>query len=189
MADQSGVTDLLRRFAAGDQSALDQVVPLVYRELHRLAQAYLKREKAPQTLEATALVHEAYLKMAGSSQPEYQNRTHFYGIAARVMRQVLVDHARTRLAAKRGASAVNVPLDDALAISVQRPRLMIALDDALEALGNVDPDKLRLVELRYFAGLSAEEAAELAGQPVEQVRSELRTARAWLRRQMTNAEE
>jgi RNA polymerase sigma factor (TIGR02999 family) len=188
MPAEPGVTELLRRLAGGDRNALDRLIPLVYAELHRMAASYLKRENPDHTLQATALVHEAYLKLAGGSQPDFQSRAHFYGIASRIMRQILVDHARTRMAAKRGGG-LRVPLEEAAASFQERPGLMMALDDALEELGRRDPDKLRLVELRFFAGLSAEESADMLGLPLESVRYQLRMAQAWLRREMASGPE
>jgi RNA polymerase sigma factor (TIGR02999 family) len=189
MPAEPGVTELLRRLAGGDRNALDRLIPLVYAELHRMAASYLKRENPDHTLQATALVHEAYLKLAGTNQPDFQSRAHFYGIASRIMRQILVDHARSRMAAKRRGGGVRVPLEDAAASFQARPGLMVALDDALEELGRRDPDKLRLVELRFFAGLSAEESAVMLGLPLESVRYQLRMAQAWLRREMASGRE
>jgi RNA polymerase sigma factor (TIGR02999 family) len=186
MPAEQGVTELLRQLSGGDRGALDRLVPLVYAELHRMAASYLKRENPNHTLQATALVHEAYLKLAATNQPDFESRAHFYGIASRIMRQILVDHARTRMAAKRGGGGLKVPMEDAVAGFHERPGLMVALDDALEALGRFDPDKLRLVELRFFGGLSAEESAEMLGLPLESVRYQLRMAQAWLRREMAS---
>jgi RNA polymerase sigma factor (TIGR02999 family) len=180
------VTKLLRELADGDRSALDRLVPLVYAKLHGMAASYLKRENPQHTLQATALVHEAYLKLAGSSQPDCQCQAHFYGIASRIMRRILVDHARGQMAARRGGGGVKVPLEDHVTGFHERPRLMVELDDALEALGQRDPDQLRLVELRFFAGLSAEESAAMLGLPLESVRYRLRMAQAWLRREMAS---
>src|ERR1017187_2438351 len=146
MPGDRGVTDLLRELADGDRSVLDRLVPLVYAELRRMAASYLKQENPDHTLQATALVHEAYLKLAAAGQPDCRSRAHFYGIASRTMRQILVDHARTRMAAKRGGGEPKVQLEDAVAGFQERPGLMVALDDALQALGREDPDKLRLVE-------------------------------------------
>jgi RNA polymerase sigma factor (TIGR02999 family) len=184
MPAREGMTKLLRELADGDRSALDRLVPLVYAELHRMAASYLKRENPQHTLQATALVHEAYLKLAGPNQPDCQSRAHFYGIASRIMRHILVDHARTRMAARHGGGGVKVPLEERVAGFNERPQRMVVLDDALEALGHQDPDKLRLVELRFFAGLSAEESAEMLGLPLQSVRYQLRMAQAWLRREM-----
>lgn len=169
----------------GERAMLDRLVPVVYAELRHMAASYLRQENPGHTLQPTALVHEAYLKIVGSKQPDYASRAHFYGVASRAMREILVDHARSRMAVKRGGGACNVPLEDALAMYHDRPQLMVELDSALEALGRHDPDKLRLVELRFFAGLTAEESAELTGLPVTTVRFHLRLAQAWLRRDMS----
>ena len=188
MPPEQEVTDLLRQLAGGDPGALDRLVPLVYAELHRMAASYLRREHPDHTLQATELVHEAYLKLAGANQPDCQSRAHFYGVASRAMREILVDHARTKMAAKRGGG-LKVALEDGVAAFQERPGQMVALDDALEALGRHDPDKLRLVELRFFAGLSAEESADMLGLPLESVRYQLRVAQAWLRREMASGTE
>ena len=189
MPAEQVVTHLLQELADGDKSILEQLVPLVYTELHRMAESYLKRERPDHTLQATALVHEVYLKLAGANRLDPQSRVQFYGIASRIMRQILVDHARTRMAAKRGGREAKVPLADAIADFRERPGLMVALDDALQALGRHDPNKLRLVELRFFAGLSAEESAMMLGLPLEQVRYQLRVAQAWLKRHMASSPE
>jgi len=189
MPTEPVVTQLLRELADGDKSVLEQLVPLVYAELHRMAESYLKREQPGHTLQATALVNEVYLKLAGANQPACRSRAHFFGIASRIMRQILVDHARSRMTAKRGGGEAKAPLADAVADVRARPGLMVALDDALKALGRHDPNKLRLVELRFFAGLSAEESAEMLGLPVEHVRYQLRVAQAWLRREMASSPE
>jgi RNA polymerase sigma factor (TIGR02999 family) len=185
MTEQPRVTDLLRELADGDRGVLDRLVPLVYAELHHMAASYLRREAPGHTLQATALVHEAYLKLAAASQPDCRTRAHFYGIASRVMRQILVDHARKRLAGKRGSGTPAVLLDDAMAMVHDRPATMVALDDALEALGRHAPRQLHLIELRFFAGLSAEESAQLLELPLTSVRYQLRVGQAWLRREMT----
>lgn len=184
MSNQAQVTLLLARIAGGDRDALDRLVPLVYAELHRMAATYLKREAPGHTLQATALVNEVYLRLVGQQQPGYTGRAHFYGIASRIMRQILVDHARARMAAKRGGEVCKVSLDEALDSLDDRPGEMVAMDDALQALERHDPEKLRLVELRFFAGLTAEETAEMLGLPVNSVRTQLRLAQAWLRREM-----
>ncbi len=171
----------------GEGAVLDRLVPAVYAELRHMAASYLRREHPGHTLQPTALVHEAYLRIVGSRQPDYESRAHFYGVASRAMREILVDHARTRMAARRGGGAYKTSLEDAVAMYHDRPRLMVNLDDALEALGRHDPHKLRLVELRFFAGLTAEESAELLGLPVQTVRFRLRLAQAWLRREMSQS--
>ena len=182
-ASQSGsITELLSRVNRGDRSAFDDLVPLVYQELHRIAEAYLRRESLNHTLQPTALIHEAYLRLAGSGT-DYQNRKHFYAIAARVMRQILVDHARARHAAKRGV-AVTVALDSGCGLAPERDRILIALDDALNTLASKDSRRARLVEMRFFAGMTVEEIAECVDAPVHVVRRELRMAQIRLRQEI-----
>jgi RNA polymerase sigma factor (TIGR02999 family) len=178
------ITLILREFAAGDKTALDRLMPLLYVELRRLAGQHLKRERPGHTLQPTALVHEAYARMVGADHPDYRCRAQFLGVAARVMRQVLIDHARIRNAEKRGGGEVPSPLDDAMDRSLERPAAIIALDDAMRALEQSDPCKASLVEMRYFGGLTAEESAELVNLPTTKVREELRIAQAWLRREL-----
>ena len=178
------VTKLLADWKGGDAAALDRLTPLVYRELRRLADSYLRRERADHTLQPTALIHEAYLRLVDQSLPQWQNRAHFYGIAARLMRQILVDHARGRAAAKRGNAEDRLPLDEAAVFSKDRPDSLVALDDALIALAELDERKCRVIELRYFGGLSAEETAEALGISLATVGRELRMAEAWLHREM-----
>ncbi len=179
------ITDLLRRAHLGDGDALNSVIPLVYNELRRLASNYLRREQGPVTMQATALVHEAYLRIAGSPLPAYENRSHFYGIAARVMRQVLVDMARARSAEKRGPGLeVTLPDLDILGASTQNE--FLALNDALDRLAALQPRKAHLIELRFFGGMTAEESAEALALPVHTVRRELRVAQAWLRRELAS---
>jgi RNA polymerase sigma factor (TIGR02999 family) len=184
MGRETSIIALLNQLKDGDKAVLDQIVPLVYAELHRMASNYLRGEYVQNTLQTTALVHEAYLRLAGGAQLDCQSLAHFYGIAARTMRQILVDHARVRNAAKRGAGAVHVPIDDALDNFIETPGATIALDDALKALEKQDPEKARLVELRFFGGLTAEESARLLELPLETVRHRLRLAQAWLRREI-----
>jgi RNA polymerase sigma factor (TIGR02999 family) len=181
--DASSVTQLLHDVRSGDRDAMDRLFPLVYAELRRLADACLRRERPGHTLQRTALVHEAYLRLCGGSQPDYQDRAHFLGIAARIMRQILVDYARRRNAGKRSA-AMQVPLMEASAASVERPASMIDLDDALSDLEKHDERKARLVEMRFFGGLTAEESAEVMSLTVPVVRRELRLAQAWLEREL-----
>ena len=178
------VTELLHSFGSGDQEALKQLIPLVYAELHKLAEAYLRRERPEHTLQPTALVHEAYMRLASQAQPDYRSRTHFYGVAAQVMRQILVDHARSRKAAKRGGGQPHLSLDSALTYAADRANAMVALDDALRALAQEDPRRAQLVETRYFGGLTVEECADLFGMQAQQVYRELRIAQAWLHREM-----
>jgi RNA polymerase sigma-70 factor, ECF subfamily len=174
------VTRLLLAWGAGDQEALNRLVPLVYSELRRLAQSYLHRERANHTLQTTALIHEAYLRLIDAKQVQLENRTHFFAAAARLMRQILVDFARARNYQKRGGGAQQVSLDDALVIGEQRNEDLIALDDALVALAQVDERKCRVVELRFFGGLTEAETAEALKVSPETVRRDLRLAKAWL---------
>ncbi len=184
MPHMSEVTVLLRDLKNGDKEALDRLIPMVYAELHRIASGYLRGERTGHTLQPTALVHEAYLRLIGQHQPDYQNRSHFYCVAAQVMRQILVDHARRCKAAKRGGSDEKVSIDEALGLPVERAGEIIALDEALEALRQQDDRKARLIEMRYFGGLTAEESSEVLDVPVNLVRRELRVAEAWLHREL-----
>jgi RNA polymerase sigma factor (TIGR02999 family) len=177
------IGELLAKWRAGDQEALQALVPLVYKDLRAMAHGYLKRERPGHTLQTTALVHEAYLRLVGRRPFDAENRAHFVGIAARLMRQILVDYARNRGAAKRGADH-RVELDTA----VEMPRMpntdVVALDDALKLLAEVDEQQCRLVELRFFGGLSTEDAAEVLGISRSTAKREWNVAKAWLARQM-----
>lgn len=177
------VTVLLKQLGKGDRSVLDELIPLVYHELHQIALAYLRRESPGHTLQPTSLIHEAYLRLIEQSQPDYVSRAHFYGVAARLMRQILVDHARTRQALKRRGEEANVPLTDTLEFP-GRPMLVVALDEALDRLTAVDERKARIVEMRFFAGMTAEEISECSGMPPYTVRRELRLAQAWLHKEL-----
>jgi len=177
------ITVLLSRLSGGDQDAFDRLIPLVYQELHRIAEGYVRRESPNHTLQPTALIHEAYLRLVDSNNAGYQNRTHFFGVAARVMRQILVDHARARHASKRGAG-LKVAFEPRFDFAPERDRILMALDDALSTLSRDDSGKARLVELRFFGGMTAEEIAEYLHTPIHVVRRELRAAQAWLRREM-----
>lgn len=177
------ITVMLQRLQAGDRDAMHEVIPLVYDELKKLARSHLRRELRAVPLQTTALVHEAFLKLAGSRHPVYENRAHFYGIASRLMRQVLVDTARSRAAEKRSA-AQEVPLQDLPDRGIQPNRSLVAIDDALKRLEQTDPLKGHLIEMRYFGGLTAEESAMALSKPVHTVRRELRLAQAWLRKEM-----
>lgn len=179
------MTELLARWRSGDQNALDALMPLVYAELRQLAQHYLRRERSDHTLQSTALVHEAYLRLAGQSAPQWQNRAHFFGIAAHLMRQILVEHARSRGAAKRGGGATRMTLDDSLAIAQQNEVDVIVLDKALKDLTELDAQQGRIVELRFFGGLTIEDTSEVLGISPATVKREWVTARAWLFRAMT----
>jgi RNA polymerase sigma factor (TIGR02999 family) len=178
------VTELLVRWRQGDRQALDALIPLVYEELRRIAQHFLQRERPGHTLQSTALVHEAYVRMVGQNLPQWQSRAHFFGIAAQLMRQILVDHARTRQAAKRGGDVFKLSLDESSALPEQKDLDLIALDDALKSLSELDPQQSRIVELRYFAGLTIEDTSEVMGISPATVKRDWATARAWLQREM-----
>ena len=175
------VTRLLAEWANGDEQALDKLTPVVYRELRRLAASYLRKERQGHTLQPTALVHEAYIRLVDQKNPTWQSRSHFFGVAARVMRQILVDHARRRQAAKRAGA--NVPLE-AARFQVESTGDLIALDAGLTALENIDARKSRAIELRYFGGFSMEEVAQALSVSVITARRDLRMAEAWLHREM-----
>jgi len=176
------ITHLLALWANGDERALEDLTPLVYKELRRLAASHLRRERKSHTLQPTALVHEAYLRLVDQSNPLWENRSHFYGIAARLMRQVLVEHARRKQAIKRAARTVS--LEQALSFGRERSRDLVALDYALTALEKLDPRKCKAVELRYFGGLSMDEVAQALDVSPVTVRRDLRLAETWLHREM-----
>lgn len=179
------ITHLLFRWREGDRAALEQLMPLVYEELRRLAQHYLSRERREHTLQSTALVHEAYLRLAGPNPPQWQNRAHFFGISARIMRQILVEHARVRAADKRGGGACRLNLDEAMALSQQTDLDVLELDRALSDLATLDEQQSRIVELRFFGGLTIEDTSEVLGISPATVKRDWVTARAWLYRAMT----
>ena len=176
------VSRLLAEWASGNAQALDDLAPLVYRELRQLAASCLRRERRSHTLQPTALVHEAYLRLVHEKRPNLHTRAHFFGVAAHLMRQILVDHARRRHAGKRGAP--NVPLEEALSSYQERSRDLIALDLGLNLLEELDPRKAKAIELRYFGGLSMEEIARSLQVSAVTVRRDLRMAEAWLYREM-----
>jgi RNA polymerase sigma-70 factor, ECF subfamily len=184
MNDEQPITGLLQRFADGDKDALDSLIPLVYSELQRLASLYIRNERPGHTLQPTALVHEAYARLIKQEQPDYRSRAHFLGTAAQIMRQILIDHARMRNAGKRGGGAARFQLHIDHEVPVERPAMLIAIDDALQTLAQRDSVKARLIEMRYFGGLTAEESAEATGMTVLEVRRELRIGQAWLRREL-----
>jgi RNA polymerase sigma factor (TIGR02999 family) len=181
---QNNVTRLLLDWGAGNREALDALTPLIYDELRRLAGRHLRRERADHTLQSTALVHEAYLRLVDQRNVNWQNRAQFFGLAAELIRRILVDHARAKQAAKRGGSAVKLALDEALDAPVARDLELVRLDDALKGLAEVDPQQSRIVELRYFAGLTIEETAEALGISPATVKRDWVVAKAWLKRQM-----
>ncbi len=176
------VTQLLKEWANGSQEALEQLTPLIYGELRQLAAGYLRKERPDHTLQPSALVHEAYLRLIDQRNPGWQSRSHFYGVAARLMRQILVDHARRRHAGKRDGQKVS--LEETVSFAAERTADLVALDDSLTALEKVDFRKCRAVELRYFGGLSMEEIARTLEVSVITVRRDLRMAEAWLRQQI-----
>jgi RNA polymerase sigma-70 factor (ECF subfamily) len=178
------VTRLLREWAKGSESALEALTPLVYAELRRLAESYLRRERPGHTLQPTAVVHEAYLRLVGQTPPNWENRSHFYGIAARIMRQILVDHARRRQAGKR--AGYKVSLDEVVSLHHERSADLVALDAALDELEKIDPRKCRAIELHYFGGLSMEEIAQALDISAVTVRRDMRAAETWLHREMGN---
>jgi RNA polymerase sigma factor (TIGR02999 family) len=179
------ITPLLLRWSEGDESALELLLPVVYQELHRLAQSYLRRERADHTLQPTALIHEAYLRLIKQDFPEWQSRNHFYGVAARLMRQILVEHARAHTAAKRGGGLAEISLDDAWQYSDEKAAELIALDDALQTLAQFDERKVRIVEMRYFGGMSLEETATALNLSIATINNETRLAKAWLHRELS----
>jgi RNA polymerase sigma-70 factor (ECF subfamily) len=182
------VTALLQAWSAGDRTAFDRLVPLVHSELRRLARRYMRRERAGHTLQTTALIHEAYIRLVDAQAVNWQNRAHFFGISARVMRRVLVDFAREHGYRKRGGGNRRVPLDDALLVTDTPDEDLVALDEALNALADVDPRKSRAIELRFFGGLSIEEAALVLEVSAETVKRDCRLAKAWLLRWLTEHE-
>jgi RNA polymerase sigma-70 factor, ECF subfamily len=179
------VTGLLLAWSNGDKEALDKLTPLVYDELHRLANRHLGRERPNHSLQTTALIHEAYLRLVDQRNPRWQNRAHFFAIAARLMRRILVDHARSRRYAKRGGAALRVSLAEVGDVAEVRAAEVVALDDALESLAELDPRKSRVVELRFFGGLSVGETADVLGVSPNTVLRDWSTAKAWLHREMS----
>ncbi len=179
------VTQLLVRWRGGDREALDALMPIVYADLRRMARQYLQRERPDHTLQSTALVHEAYVRLIGQKLPEWQNRAHFFGVAARLMRQILVEYARSHQAAKRGGSACKVTLDEDLMLPQQHNVDVILLDDALLDLAKLDPQQSRIVELRFFAGLSIDDTSEVLGISPATVTRDWTTARVWLYREIS----
>jgi RNA polymerase sigma factor (TIGR02999 family) len=184
MTDPHHVTQLLQRWSGGDSRALDELTPLVYSEVRKLARSYLRRERPNHTLQPTALVNEAYIRLVDQRRVQWQSRAHFFGIAAQMMRRVLVDHARMRQAEKRGSGENAVVLDEALGVSAGRGLDLVRLDDALEALAVLDARQARIVELRFFGELSIEETAEVVQVSPATVKREWAAARTWLRREL-----
>lgn len=180
------ITEILRAWNDGRREALDEIVPLVYDELRRQARRYLRRERGNHTLQTTALVNEAYLKLIDQRNVAWQNRAHFFGIAASLMRRILVDYARTKHRRKRGGAAEDLPLDEAILIKAENGDLdLLALDEALDRLAEIDAQQARIVELRYFSGLSIEETAEVLAISIATVKRNWNMARAWLHHELT----
>ena len=182
---QSQITQLLKQWGDGKGQALEELMPLVYAELKRLAGSYLRRERPDHTLQSAALVNEAYVRLIDQNQVHWQNRAHFFGIAAQMMRRILVDHARGHLAEKRGAGMPVVALDEAVAEAKSRGVDLLDLDDALQKLEKIDPQQSKIVELRFFSGLSIEETATVLGISPATVKREWAAARAWLYREVS----
>ena len=180
MTENQDVTQLLSALKRGDEGAAEKLMPVVYDELRRLAASYMRREREDHTLQATALVHEAYLKLVEQRSVNWENRAHFFGIAAQLMRRILVDHARGHLRQKRGGEQVHVPIDEAFAFAEQQADEVLAVDNSLEILATIDPRQARVVELRFFGGLSVEEAADVLGVSPKTVKREWSVAKAWL---------
>ncbi len=178
------ITDLLKRWSDGDPQAADQVMPLVYDQLHAIAAGQFRRERRNHTLQTTALVHEAWVRLIEDHGIEWQNRGHFAAVVARVMRRVLIDHARRRAAVKRGGEIERVTLDEAAEVAAGRPPDIVALDEALREFEALDPDKARIVELRFFGGLSIDDTAEHLGVSAATVNRQWRRARNWLYRRL-----
>ena len=178
------ITQLLNEWGHGDQAALDQLMPLVYAELRRMARRHMNQQRPAHTLQTTALIHEAYLRLAGDSARQWESRGHFYGVAAKAMRCVLVDHARSRRSAKRGGAVRPVTLDEGIHTSGKRLAGLIALDDALTDLAKLNPRQCQVIELRFFAGLSVEEASAILKVSPDTVMRDWRAAKAWLEREL-----
>jgi RNA polymerase sigma factor (TIGR02999 family) len=181
------VTALLQEWSQGHGAAIDKLTPLVYTELRRLAHRYMRRERTDHTLRSTELVHEAYLRLVDQKQARWQDRAHFFAMSAQIMRRILVDHARARLRQKRGEGASTLVLNEAIDYPGRRGLELVALDDALDGLAKLDPQQSRIVELRFFTGLSIEETAEVLGVSKATVNRDWVTARAWLSRELTRA--
>jgi RNA polymerase sigma factor (TIGR02999 family) len=186
MASSASITQLLIKWRQGDRAALDELLPRVYSELRRLAQYYLRQERPDHTLQATALVHEAYLRLVEEKEIDWQDRAHFFGIAGVRMRQILVEHARSRQAAKRGGGELRLSLSEADRLADKRDVKLLALDDALQRLEALDVQKARVVELRYFGGLTIEETSEVLQISPATVKRDWSMARAWLRSEISH---
>lgn len=187
-ASSNEVTELLNKWGKGDTTAREALIQIVYAELRRLASRCLSSQPTPQTLQSTALVHEAYLRLVEQKSLRAENRTHFFSIAARLMREILVDHVRSRSAEKRGGKSLTITFDDAVALPKEREADLIALDDALKRLSQLDPRQHEIVELRFFGGLSIEDASSVMGISPATVKREWVIARLWLQRELGRSE-
>lgn len=185
-ADTENVSQLLQEWSKGDQQALEELLPLIYNELRQLAHNFLYRERPGHTLQTTALVHEAYLKLIDQRDARWQNRSHFFAIAAQAMRRILIDSARRHAAMKRGGPQEKLSLDEVPNVSIEPNLKLLALDEALNALAEVDPEQSRIVELRYFGGLTIDETAEVMKTSPATVKREWAMARAWLHQALTS---
>jgi len=185
------VTGLLSEWKNGNQAALDALTPIIYDELRRLAGLSMKSERWAATLQPTALIHEAYIRLVQSGEnqgtPDWQDRNHFFRVASRLMRQILVDHARNHRSQKRGSGAAKLSFDEALDLAPERSATLIALDDALSALAEIDPRRAKIIELRFFGGFNVEETAQALGVSVATIGREQRLAEAWLHRELSHA--
>jgi RNA polymerase sigma-70 factor (ECF subfamily) len=188
MPSSSEITGLLIAWREGDRAALERLTPLLYRELHRLAHRYMRGENRGHTLQTSALVNEAFVRLIENPRIDWQGRAHFFGLAARIMRNILLDHARRRGRAKRGGGAYHISFDEAVIVSESRTAELIALDDALKDLASLDPRKSRLVELRFFGGLNNEEVSEVMGLSLRTVEREWRKAKIWLHHAISKSE-
>ena len=184
MPEASNITHLLLELRAGNADAMARLMPVVYRELRRLAAHYMQQERPDHTLQPTALVHEAYLRLIGQTDRNWQNRAHFFAVAAQAMRGVLVDYARANLAQKRGGGQIHLEVDDGLKLAAPEPRFLLSLDEALKRLEQIDARASRVVELRWFVGLSVEEAAHVMGISEKTVRRDWNFAKAWFQTEL-----
>lgn len=181
------VTQLLANLRSGENQAHDQLFPIVYNELRKIAANYMRRERNDHTLQATALVHEAYMQLVDQTRVTWQSRAHFFGVAAQLMRRILVDHARTQNALKRGGDAQKISLDDSVGLAAGPPVAFDELDEALNRLQELDPNQAKIIELRFFGGLTVEEVSEVIGSSTATIEREWRMAKAWLHNQLTAA--
>lgn len=188
LTSQQNITQLLNYWGDGDREVLDKLIPIVYEELRRQAARYLRRERPGNTLQTTGLVHETYLRLVDQKHVHWQNRAHFFGIAAQLMRRILVDHVRRRKTAKRGGSAIKLTLDETIAMSKSKEIDLVSLDEALTRLAEIDEQQSRIVELRFFSGLSVEETAEVLRISDRTVKRDWQVAKIWLRREISRGE-